>query len=549
MITVSERSNEEIAGLARLARSGDAGAFEELVRLHRTKAFGIAKRITRDPQTAEDIVQDALIRAFRHIDRLADAERFAPWLSRIVRNEALMSLRRSSRRAKEFTFSDLTGTNENREENVSANRINDLDGLLYRLSRSARAGDETDEPENAYMRQEFFAAVHRMLHGLSSRERDVFEAFFYRQLGPQEIAQALGLTEANVYKLLARSRRKAKAERVREYLRDSIDASKGSAGAVLAMRIPPEAWKSCETSLAVCVHQWLLHAGYRDEELSDVMGRTGQAFRLCVETGSIDVSGPSMYFWEPVFAEGLANAGLRVRFAGDGGAAPTAYMLREAVMLARSEIAARRPVIAWDMFQPGFGLLFGFDDAGQLFTGDDGSGAKRLFYDRLGRGKAGGVFVMALERDAGKRDERQTLRHTIGMIAAHAYGELTFPGYACGFAAYDVWVRMLREGAADPLGNAYTIRVAADARLHAIRFLRGFEGRLEGAAGRLAFEAEGHYYETAGCFARLSALFPFPEGGIPADTETARTAAKLLQEAKEHEEAGLESLKRLARLL
>jgi hypothetical protein len=156
---------------------------------------------------------------------------------------------------------------------------------------------------------------------------------------------------------------------------------------------------------------------------------------------------------------------------------------------------------------------------------------------------------MALEHDAGKRNVRETLRHTIGMIAAHAYGELTFPGYACGFAAYDVWIRRLREGAADPLGNAYTIRVAADARLHAIRFLRGFEGRLEGAAARLAFDAEGHYYETAGCFARLSALFPFPAGGSPADPETARRAAMLLQEAKEHEEAGLESLKRLARLL
>lgn len=119
--------------LVNRARQGDSEAFGELVRLHRERAVGIARRIVRDRMKAEDVVQNALIQAFKHIDRLADVERFAPWLSRIVRNEALMDVRRTARVSRETVFSSLPV-----KEDTGANGElrPDLDSLLYRLARN-----------------------------------------------------------------------------------------------------------------------------------------------------------------------------------------------------------------------------------------------------------------------------------------------------------------------------------------------------------------------------------------------------------------------------
>ncbi|MDF2713969.1 MAG: polymerase subunit sigma-24 [Paenibacillus sp.] len=58
------------------ARAGDRDAFGELVRRHRTKAFDWARNVARDPHLAEDIVQEALLRAFMHLGTLADMNRF-----------------------------------------------------------------------------------------------------------------------------------------------------------------------------------------------------------------------------------------------------------------------------------------------------------------------------------------------------------------------------------------------------------------------------------------------------------------------------------------
>ncbi|MDF2650107.1 MAG: polymerase subunit sigma-24 [Paenibacillus sp.] len=61
------------------ARSGDPTAFDELVRRHRVKAFTWASRISKDPHLSEDIVQEALIRAFLNLNTLVHDHRFLGW--------------------------------------------------------------------------------------------------------------------------------------------------------------------------------------------------------------------------------------------------------------------------------------------------------------------------------------------------------------------------------------------------------------------------------------------------------------------------------------
>lgn len=90
------------------AQAGEREAFGELVRRHRAKVYGYARAITQESYLAEDIVQDALLRAFLHLSKLVDAERFLPWMQRIVRNQAYTRLK-ARPTLQEQTFTELEG--------------------------------------------------------------------------------------------------------------------------------------------------------------------------------------------------------------------------------------------------------------------------------------------------------------------------------------------------------------------------------------------------------------------------------------------------------
>lgn len=81
--------------------AGDAEAYGELVSRHMRRAFSVAYRILEQREDAEDVVQDAFIRALEHIDQLDRSRAFRPWLLRIVVNRALNA--RRSRRVRAAT--------------------------------------------------------------------------------------------------------------------------------------------------------------------------------------------------------------------------------------------------------------------------------------------------------------------------------------------------------------------------------------------------------------------------------------------------------------
>lgn len=80
------------------SRHGDSAAFEQLVRAHQGMAIRIAYLVVRDHAEAEDVTQDALVKAYGSLGRFREDSPFRPWLLRIVRNEALNHLRSSNRR-------------------------------------------------------------------------------------------------------------------------------------------------------------------------------------------------------------------------------------------------------------------------------------------------------------------------------------------------------------------------------------------------------------------------------------------------------------------
>src|SRR5437588_3608648 len=90
---VAEPQTEELV-LVDAARQGDVGAFEQLIKRYDRNVFRIAQHITQNREDAEDVVQDAFIKAYQNLGQFQGNSKFYTWLVRIAVNEALMKLRR-----------------------------------------------------------------------------------------------------------------------------------------------------------------------------------------------------------------------------------------------------------------------------------------------------------------------------------------------------------------------------------------------------------------------------------------------------------------------
>src|SRR5499425_3527828 len=90
---VTEPVSDEMA-LVQAAKGGDVAAFEELVRKYDRQVFRIAQHITQNREDAQDVVQDAFLKAYEKLDQFQGNSKFYTWLVRIAVNEALMRLRK-----------------------------------------------------------------------------------------------------------------------------------------------------------------------------------------------------------------------------------------------------------------------------------------------------------------------------------------------------------------------------------------------------------------------------------------------------------------------
>ena len=79
------------------AKSQSETAFDELVEHYERRVFRVAQNITRNYEDAEDVVQNAFVKAFQNLPGFRGHSRFYTWLVRITVNEALMNIRRRSR--------------------------------------------------------------------------------------------------------------------------------------------------------------------------------------------------------------------------------------------------------------------------------------------------------------------------------------------------------------------------------------------------------------------------------------------------------------------
>ena len=196
---ISEPLSEELT-LVRAAKQGDDKAFEELVRRYDRNVFRIAQHITQNREDAEDVVQDAFLKAYRNLEQFQEQSKFYTWLVRIAVNEALMKLRR---RKPERTVS--------LDEEIKTE-----DDSLPREVR-----DWSPNPEQMYNQGELREILTRTIQGLPSGFRTVFVLRDVEGLSTEETAEALELSIPAVKSRLLRARLQLR-ERLNRYFQKRV---------------------------------------------------------------------------------------------------------------------------------------------------------------------------------------------------------------------------------------------------------------------------------------------------------------------------------------
>src|SRR5947209_17531922 len=90
---VKDTVSDEMA-LVNAAKAGDVSSFEQLFKRYDRNIFRIAQHITQNREDAEDVVQDAFLKAYENLEQFQGNSKFYTWLVRIAVNESLMKLRR-----------------------------------------------------------------------------------------------------------------------------------------------------------------------------------------------------------------------------------------------------------------------------------------------------------------------------------------------------------------------------------------------------------------------------------------------------------------------
>ncbi|HEV3317331.1 MAG TPA: sigma-70 family RNA polymerase sigma factor [Candidatus Angelobacter sp.] len=188
METIQNKAGEDVNSelvLVQAAKKGDLEAFSELVKRYDRNIFRIAQHITHNEEDAQDVVQEAFLKAYQNLEQFQGNSKFYTWLVRIAVNEALMKLRRRR--------SDKT---------VSL----DEDVVTEEGSMPREVADWSPNPEQLYGQSELGDILKKTIQGLPPGFRTVFVLRDVEGLSTEETAEMLGLSIPAVKSRLLRAR-------------------------------------------------------------------------------------------------------------------------------------------------------------------------------------------------------------------------------------------------------------------------------------------------------------------------------------------------------
>ncbi len=172
----SSASYDDFA-LVHACKDGDVASFEQLMKRHDMRLFGVAQSITNNREDAEEAVQEAFLNAFQNITQFSEHSRFSTWLIRITINEALTKLQKHPSTREVSLAEDLQSADE---------------------TFPLELADWAPNPEELYRGDELREILTDALQRLRLGLRLVFVMCDIERISTEETAEALGLTPAAV---------------------------------------------------------------------------------------------------------------------------------------------------------------------------------------------------------------------------------------------------------------------------------------------------------------------------------------------------------------
>jgi len=203
METANEQDVRDESALVELARHGDDAAFSTLVGRYSRKVFRLAKNITQNDEDAEDVLQEAFLKAYTHLDRFHGDSKFYTWVVRIAVNEALMKLRK-------------------RRSDKSVSLDDEIDTGEEQITREIAVWD--GDPEQKYGQTELRRILDEAIQGLKPSFRAVFQLWDVEELSTEETAEALDLSVPAVKSRLLRARLQLRERLTKVFKRKGDDA-------------------------------------------------------------------------------------------------------------------------------------------------------------------------------------------------------------------------------------------------------------------------------------------------------------------------------------
>ena len=179
----ARKSNEEM--LIRRIRNGEHELFYQLIRPYERRVYATAFAITRNESDAEDVAQEAMLKAFKNLAQFRSEARFSTWLIQITVNEARMRKRkeRSSMEEPIPEYQDEDGNYTPRD-----------------------FADWREIPSETLERKEIRQKLTEALAGLGEKYREVFVLRDMQQLSIEQTAKTLNISTAAVKTRLLRAR-------------------------------------------------------------------------------------------------------------------------------------------------------------------------------------------------------------------------------------------------------------------------------------------------------------------------------------------------------
>jgi RNA polymerase sigma-70 factor (ECF subfamily) len=196
--TTSVPAGFDESALVAQAKAGDQSAFSELVNRYERKIYRLAKNITRNDEDAEDVLQDAFLKAYTHLDNFKGDSKFYTWIVRIAVNEALMRLRK-------------------RKTDRSVPLDEPVDLGEETVAREIAVWE--DNPEQQYSQEEWRKILDEAVDSLKPDFRTVFVLRDIEELSTEETAETLGISVPAVKSRLLRARLALRERLTRQFKR------------------------------------------------------------------------------------------------------------------------------------------------------------------------------------------------------------------------------------------------------------------------------------------------------------------------------------------